>query len=120
MSTQMAIGVSFPRTLPRGNGHRYQAEIRYKSFPHSGKRKKSDPVPTFSPLPFLTVTYKNAGRSVRKSILLDTGAQISIINTKIALALGLDKNGNGSVNDEAISRVPVGGVGGSVVRGLHA
>ena len=46
--------------------------------------------------------------------MLDTGAQVSILSRATAFALGLDKNGDGSFDDDKIDELPLGGIGGEI------
>src|SRR5262249_46869214 len=88
-------------------------------FPASGQQP-GGPIPTMAPLPFLNVNLRDDGNEQQGKFLLDTGAQLSIISTKTAIALGLDKNHNGTLADEALDHVDVGGVGGTVTIPLVA
>ena len=45
---------------------------------------------------------------------MDTGAQQSILSSSLAFALGLDRNHNGTLEDEAVGTIPIGGIGGTV------
>ncbi len=53
----------------------------------------SDPdlsLPTAAHIPFIDVVLRNAGNRLRRSLLVDTGAQISFMSTPVAEALGVD------------------------------
>ena len=106
--------VTFSDAPPPGEGHRYHVPLRLQEFPQSGLRNPEDPPPTWAPLPFAPVNLNHFGKSFTGELLVDTGAQMSILSTETALALGLDENGNGSFFDEAVLTVEVGGVGGTV------
>jgi hypothetical protein len=108
------ISVEFGSAVPAGDGHRYSVPLTLVDFPASGQREPNDPLPTFSPLPFAQVRLRHVGRGVAGAFLLDTGAQVSIISTAVAFALGMDANGNGTLDDEAIDFTEIGGVGGTI------
>ncbi len=104
--------VTFPDEMPADAGHRYRVPLRMQDFEQSGLRHPNDPLPTWAPLPFTPVHVENAGQSFRGEMLVDTGAQMSVISLAMALALGVDENGDGSVDDDAIDFMPITGVGG--------
>lgn len=99
--------------LPPGAGHRYKVDLRPVAFsvPTPG-----DPIyPTTSPIPFLKAIPSHGGVKFEGDFALDTGAQITFISLEAALALGLDADGNGSVDEEAIDFVPIVGAAGEVL-----
>ena len=108
------IGVDFPATIPADTGHRYSVPVTLTDFPQTGQRQPEDPLPTWSPLPEAEVVFEHGGETVRRRLLVDTGAQISTIDSATAFALGLDADGNGSFDEEKIGDLPVGGIGGTV------
>ncbi|WP_145268375.1 retropepsin-like aspartic protease [Tautonia plasticadhaerens] len=108
----LSIGVEFSGALPHGLEHPRSVPLRLVDFPHDG-RVGDDPLPTFAPLPFLTVEARDDGHAATGEFLLDTGAQLSLISTDLAIELGLDKNGNGTLDDEALDFIEVGGIGGT-------
>jgi hypothetical protein len=110
--------VTFPDAMPADPGHRYSVPLRMQDFPQSGQREPDDPLPTWAPLPFAPVHLKNSGHEFTGEMLVDTGAQISVLSLATAIALGVDENGNGSIEDEAIDFLPVGGVGGTTLMPL--
>ncbi len=117
---ELALGalsppVTFPTVIPADAGHRYTVPLQMRDFPQSGQREPDDPLPTWAPLPFTPVHLENFGQSFEGEMLVDTGAQISVISTAVAIALGVDENGNGSIEDEAIDFLTVGGVGGTAL-----
>jgi len=109
------MGVDFADTvpaapLPGGEDHRYRIDVRPVHFDPLG----DPPLPTAAPLPFVTARVLHEGSAHTGNFAVDTGAQISIISTQVALNIGLDTNGNGTILDERIGLIPVGGIGGSV------
>ena len=104
------MGVTFADGVPPSNGHRYSVPVdtRVRFDPGEGLP------PVWAPVPFLTVVAQNNGIRRSGGFLLDTGAQMTVISSDLAFALGLDANGNGSLADEAIRTETVGGVGGTI------
>jgi hypothetical protein len=116
---EMSLGAlspptTFPAELPPSEGHRYNIPLRMQHFEQSGQRNPEDPLPTWAPLPFVPVSAQNGDVRYEGEMLLDTGAQLSVLSTQMAIDLGLDENGNGTLFDEAIDFQTVGGVGGTI------
>ena len=118
------LGVHFPATLPAPVGppanlsHRYTVPLSLVEFPLTGQRNAGDPLPTDAPLPFAAVQTRHGNLKVEGKFLIDTGAQLSIISTATAFALGLDTNGNMSFDEESLGEIEVGGIGGTVMMPL--
>ncbi len=111
-----SIGVDFNPALPAGAGHRYNIPLNMLDYPAThGQQNPDDPLPTYAPLPFLSVTTRHGSENSTGDYVLDTGAQLSIISTETAFALGLDANGDGNFDDEAVAWQQLGGVGGTVL-----
>jgi hypothetical protein len=111
-----SIGVDFNTAVPVGAGHRYSIPLSMVDYPAThGQQNPDDPLPTYAPLPFLSVTTRHGSESSIGDYVLDTGAQLSIISTDTAFALGLDANNDGNFDDEAVAWQQLGGVGGTVV-----
>ncbi len=113
------LGVTFADAVPAGNGHRYSVPIdtRVTFDPRVGLPPDSPPdapLPVWAPVPFLTVLTEFQGVRREGTFLLDTGAQMTLISTATAFALGLDEDGDGDLMDQALGTIPVGGVGGTV------
>jgi hypothetical protein len=109
--------VYFHDQLPAGNGHRYTTALNLVEFPPSGQRNETDPLPTYADLPFFSARLQNGAFRSTGEFLLDTGAQVSILSTETAIALGLDLNGNGLIDTdpsqgEAVATIEIMGVGG--------
>ena len=106
------IGIDFPATLPP-HSDRYSAPLNLVDFPPAGPA----PVPTSGPLPFMTVKWSDGGNETQGNVVLDTGAQISAINTQVGLDVGLDTNMDGeldSLDANWLFDQQVGGIGGSI------
>ena len=100
----------FSNDLPATNRRRFSVPIKQGIFPP----ETDGPVPTWADLPFVVATTEQDGVKVSGDFVLDTGAQLSIISTKMAFDLGLDANGNGLLQDEAVGTQQLGGVGGTI------
>ncbi len=72
--------------------------------------------PANSPLPFADMTFFHEGNQVETEILIDTGAQLSIISPGVAKALGLDDDNDDDFTDEDeyLGDLAVSGVSGTV------
>ena len=124
------VDVKFPTSsagtplLPSGNGHRYSVSVdtRRLYLPEDGLPPGSPsdaPLPVWAPIPFMTaVAHAHDAQgnptSVMGDFLFDTGAQMSLLTREMAFALGLDEDGDGSFQEEMITTMLVGGIGGTV------
>lgn len=105
------VDVRIANSLPASNGHRYSVPIRAQSFP------LTDPgvLPTSAPLPMLEMNVGFGNQSAGGNFILDTGAAISFISTDLAIAIGLDSNNDGQLDeddDQYFDTLPIGGIGG--------
>lgn len=107
----LSMGVSFADDLPQSSSHRFSVPLTPLVLP---VEEQDGPIPTFGSLSTLPVTGRADGNLLTENLVLDTGAQMTIISEAMAFALGLDKNGDGSLLDDASSTVQIGGVGGTV------
>ncbi|HYW81365.1 MAG TPA: retropepsin-like aspartic protease, partial [Thermoguttaceae bacterium] len=116
------MGVTFAQgenALPPGNGLRYSVPVdtRVAFDPADGLPPGSPPdapLPVWGDVPFLTAMPEYQGNRQSGSFLLDTGAQMSMLSTDLAMAIGLDEDGDGNFTNERLGTIDVGGVGGSV------
>ena len=108
------IHVSFEHAVPTTWGHRYHVPLELREYPPTGQRDANDPLPTYAPLPFLPAEVRHGGAAEANWLIADTGAQISILSTTMAFALGLDENGDGNLADDALGTVPLTGAGGEI------
>jgi len=103
------LGVGFSSSAPAADAHRYGVPLELVPFdPGSGI------VPTYAPLPFVQAKLAGTGQTAGGRLVLDTGAQMSMISTQLAISLGLDSDGDGSLDDETDTFMPVGGIGGII------
>ncbi len=113
------VDLLFSNSLSPNEGSRYSIPFNAKSFNLTSNDtvNGNDPLPTQSPLPMLNPTVGFNGRHASGNFILDTGAAISFISTKIARSLGLDSNGDDQFDgndDQSLGTLPIGGIGGSV------
>jgi hypothetical protein len=107
-----AMTVAFNAPIASSAAHRYAVPLTMVTFPQTGQQNSGDPLPENAPLPFAAVSLRS-GTTVRQgNFLLDTGAQQCILSSSMAFALGLDRDGDGTFDNEATSIQTVSGVGG--------
>ena len=113
------MGVYFADDAPEGNGHRYSVALdnRVAFDPADGLPDGSPPgapLPVWADVPFLTAVAEFQGTSLPGNFLLDTGAQFSVISSTLAFGIGLDTDGDGNFDNEKITDMTVGGIGGTI------
>lgn len=113
--TYWALAAYIEASPPAPGPNAYRVPLEMVPFPPAGQRDPDDPLPSYAPLPFVDVRARNAGRWASGSFVFDTGAQMSIISTDTALAAGVDADGDGSIADDAIGEMPVGGAGSTAI-----
>ena len=110
LPTDFQMTVQFTPAPPPSNGHRYDVPLQMVNFPLSGQVNPTDPLPTSAPLAEAAVKLKNGTHTIESHFIIDTGAQISIISTATAAALGIDPNDP----NQQVTTLQVGGIGGTV------
>ncbi len=108
------MGVAFDPPPAPPTARQYAVPLTMFEFPMNGQENPADPLPVYAPLPFAPVKVQSGTTQRSGNFLLDTGAQQCILSSSAAFDLGLDKNGNGDLDDEAIDFIEVAGVGGSI------
>jgi hypothetical protein len=103
------MGVDFGDDTPTDNGHRYNVSLNLVDFPAQGE----EPLPTYAPLPFVNAKLRQTTHNQTGSMVLDTGAQMSLMSSQIAFALGLDTDNDGDLEDETDTFIPFTGAGGT-------
>ena len=104
------LETTFSDTLPATDKRRVNIPVHAVEFLAEGP----GPLPSWSDLPFLEVTTRHDGNEATGNYVLDTGAQLSLIASHVAFGMGLDANGNGRLDDEAVAFQEIGGVGGTI------
>lgn len=109
------LGVDFLETtfsdqLPATDLRRYNIPVIPVAFPPESE----GPIPVWVDLPFINANAGHQGTEVNGNLVLDTGAQLSILSSNMAFELGLDANNDGRLEDDAVGTQPIGGVGGQI------
>jgi len=110
-----AMGVEFGSGPLPSRAHQYAVPLTMRLFPMDGQVDPSDPLPVYAPLPFAPVEVQYGANRREGSFLVDTGAMLSLLSSQVAFDLGLDINGDGDLEDNAVDFVEVSGVGGSIL-----
>ncbi len=111
------MAADFSAELPAPAGPRYSISVDDRvSFSPEAEVIAGDHAPVWADIPFFTAEVHHGSRVVTGNFMFDTGAQVTIISTAVAMAIGLDSNGDGVLDatDTGYTRTEsVGGVGGS-------
>ena len=107
------IGVGFATALPAGGDHRYTAPVTLVPF-DPPPQPNGTYEPTYGPLPMVPTRLACGVNASGGQFILDTGAQLSMISTAVAIELGLDTDGDGDVWNEAIAVTEISGVSGTI------
>lgn len=114
--TELFMKTSFPEQLPAAASPRYTLSVDNRvSFSTDGHIISGNHPPIWADLPFFGAQVLNNANLSSGNFLFDTGAQVSILSSRMALELGLDSNLDGKLdeNDAQFARMEtVGGVGG--------
>lgn len=110
--------VYFSDTLPADPGDRYSipTDTRITFDPTEQVVGNADP-PMWADVPFLTAIAVHEGVAGGGNFIYDSGAQLSVMSTRVAEAIGLDSNGDGVLDhdDANFARYEtVGGIGGTI------
>lgn len=110
--------VYFASDLPAAAApdRRFAAPLHFKSFPYEDT---GDPLPANAPLPFATGSISHEAVTLNTDMLIDTGAQLSLMASQLAVDLGLGEYV--TIEGEQIfvpyidrGTIEVGGVGGTI------
>ncbi len=108
------MGVDFSAAVPPGGGHRHRIALELIPFAQEGQQHPEDPLPTWAPIPSAPVTLTHGDTLLGRRFIVDTGAQVSIVDSATAFALGLDEDGSGTFDEEKLFDLPIGGIGGTI------
>ena len=111
------IDVSFPQTVPASaTGQRFTVPLAQMPAVHTAPEVVGDPTPTYASLPLIqNATFTFGAQSTQQTMLLDSGAQTSIISTTIAQLLGYNLGDPDTVpGSDVLGYISVMGVGGTV------
>ncbi|MDY0171020.1 MAG: FG-GAP-like repeat-containing protein, partial [Thermoguttaceae bacterium] len=108
--------VVFGDELPADEQHRYALSVDNRvAFDPMDYLVSGEP-PIWADIPFMTAIPTHNGIGQEGNFLFDTGAQISLISEHLAIAIGLDSNGDGVLDqrdDAYLGSETIGGVGGT-------
>ncbi|MCP4189099.1 MAG: PEP-CTERM sorting domain-containing protein [Planctomycetaceae bacterium] len=104
------LSTTFSDQLPTTNLRRYNIPVTPVAF----DPESEGPIPVWVDLPFVSADAVQGTTRVNGNLVLDTGAQMSILSTDMAFDLGLDANGDGRLEDNAVGSQAIGGVGGQI------
>ena len=115
---ELYMKVEFGSEVPEYNGPRYSIKVdnRHEYHPEPHVLPLGNPPPAWADIPFLSAEMLHNGQVSSGNFLFDTGAQVSILNSRMAFELGLDTNSDGLLDqrDASFARFEtVGGIGGT-------
>ncbi|MEZ6151419.1 MAG: retropepsin-like aspartic protease [Pirellulaceae bacterium] len=110
--------VEFRNDVPAYSGPRYTIALdnRHEYFPEPYVVPAGNPPPAWADIPYLSAQLLHNGRTSSGNFILDTGAQVSILNRRMAFELGLDTNNDGELDNKDASYArneTISGIGGS-------
>jgi hypothetical protein len=100
------LKTSFSNAAPPVTAAQYHVPLTLQSFPPT-PTQPGGPVPTTAPLSTAPVVVGDNGHTLNAQFIVDTGAQLSIISTATALALGIDPS-------QATDSLDLSGIAGTV------
>lgn len=112
------MNVAFGVDVPAATGPRYSVAVdnRIAFSPDEYVIAGTHP-PVWDDIPFLTAIVANNGLAAGGNFLYDSGAQLSVLSTRMGKAIGLDSNNDGFLNEldaNFAGYETVGGVGGTI------
>ncbi|MBU6276131.1 MAG: fibronectin type III domain-containing protein [Planctomycetes bacterium] len=111
------MATDFAMEVPAATGPRYTVSVDDRvNFSPDEHVIEGDFPPVWADIPFFSAEVHHGDAVVGGNFMFDTGAQVTIISTTTALALGLDSNGDGVLDSTDVGYTrseTVGGVGGS-------
>lgn len=110
--------VDFRNDVPAYSGPRYTIDVdnRHEYFPESSVVPIGHSPPAWADIPYLDATLLNNGQTSSGNFIFDSGAQVSILNRRMAFELGLDTNNDGKLDSQDASYArseTISGIGGS-------
>lgn len=118
-SLELFMRTEFPATLPAATTPRYSIPVdnRIEFFPEPHVIPAGLAPPAWADVPFLTGQLKHNNNVFTGNMLFDTGAQVSIMSSAVAISLGLDSNLDGVLDNRDANfarEETIGGIGGLV------
>ena len=112
------IVVDFANEVPPGDGNRYSVVVDTRTtFSPDAQITSGDYPPMWADVPFLTAMAVNHTAAAGGDFIFDTGAQQSVLSTRVAQQIGLDSNADGVLDEQDANFVryaTLSGVGGTV------
>jgi hypothetical protein len=112
------MGTEFSDEVPADNGHRFSIPVDTRiTFSPDEQVIEGDFPPMWGDVPFLTMIAVHNGEAAGGNFIYDSGAQVSVLSTRMAQQIGLDSNSDGILNelDANFARYEtVGGIGGTI------
>lgn len=116
--TDLYMTVEFGEEVPSYAGPRYSVAVDNRiSFSPDTQVISGNHTPVWAEVPFLTGIPAHNGMAAGGNFLYDSGAQLSVLSTRMARAIGLDSNNDGILdgNDANFTgHEVVGGIGGTI------
>ncbi len=116
--SDLLMRVDFSDEVPPDNGHRFSVPVDKRiTFSPDEQVTEGNYSPMWADVPFLTAIPVHNGAAAGGNFIYDSGAQVSVMSTRVAKEIGLDSNGDGLLdeNDANFARFEtVGGVGGTI------
>lgn len=115
---ELFMKTNFRSDVPAYNGPRYTVKLdnRFQYHPEPHVVPLGNPPPAWSDIPYLSATLMHNSQTSSGNFLFDTGAQVSILNERMAFELGLDTNNDGMLDNKDASfarEETIGGIGGT-------
>lgn len=109
----------FSDDVPAYSGPRYTIAVdnRHEYFPEPHVIPIGGSPPAWADIPYLDATLLHNGQTSSGNFILDTGAQVSILNRRMAFELGLDTNNDGELDNQDASYArneTISGISGSI------
>jgi hypothetical protein len=112
------MGTEFSNEVPADNGHRLSIPVDTRiTFSPDEQIVEGDYPPMWGDVPFLTMIAVHNGEAAGGNFIYDSGAQVSVLSSRMAKQIGLDSNNDGILNelDANFARYEtVGGIGGTI------
>lgn len=114
----LLMRTEFWNDVPADDGHRYSIPVDTRmTFSPDEQVVEGDYPPMWANVPFLTMIPVHNGVAAGGNFIYDSGAQVSVMSTRLAKEIGLDSNNDGVLNqlDANFARFEtVGGIGGTI------
>jgi hypothetical protein len=115
---EFSMRTDFSNTMPATTLPRYSVALDNRvSFDPEGSIVTGGVPPAWSDIPFMTGQLKHNDAVATGNMLFDTGAQVSILSSAMAIALGLDSNLDGVLDSKDANfarEETIGGIGGQI------